>query len=108
MVRLHIFDFISVLIATIITIYIAQAKNPHEKGSNKYQALRLCRISLVLIAWSFDLGLIGFAFGAVALMLAVIAIIKGQPLYGSILTIASIVIPILGMLWTVSSIFHPK
>jgi hypothetical protein len=108
MPKIYIFDFISILIATVITMYLLLSKNPYEKGSNKYQALRLCRISLVLIVWSFDLGLIGFAFGVVALILAVIAIIKGQPLYGSILTIASIVIPILGMLWTVSSIFHPK
>jgi hypothetical protein len=108
MVKIHLYDFISVLIATVITVYVAQAKNPHEKGTNKYQALIFCRISLALIAWSFDLGLIGIAFGVVAFILAVIGIIKGQALYGSILTVASFVIPLLGMLWTISSIFHPK
>jgi hypothetical protein len=108
MPKIYIFDFISVLIATVITMYLLLAKNPHEKGTNEYLALRVCRISLALIAWSFDLGLTGLAFGAIAFIFAVIGIIKGKALYGSILLIASVLIPLIGMAWTVSSIFQQK
>jgi hypothetical protein len=108
MPKIYLLDFISILIATVITMYLLLAKNPHEKGSNEYLALRLCRISLALIAWSFDLGFIGLAFGVIAFIFAVIGIIKGKALYGSLLAVASLLIPIIGMLWTVSSIFHPK
>jgi hypothetical protein len=108
MPKIYILDFISILIATVITMYLLLAKNPHEKGTKEYLALRVCRISLALIAWSFDLGLIGLALGVVAFILAVIGIIKGKALYGSLLTIASVLVPMMGLLWSVSSIFHPK
>ena len=35
-------------IAIAITIYVANAKNPFEKSTDEYQALRLCRIGLAL------------------------------------------------------------
>jgi hypothetical protein len=108
MPRVGIPDIISVFISIVVTICVAGAKNPYEKGSDEYQALKLCRISLVLIAWSFDFGLIGFAFAFAALILAVVGIIKGRALYGTMLIIASVVVPILGMFWTISSIFNLK
>jgi hypothetical protein len=108
MPRLGIPDIISVFISVVITFLVAGAKNPYEKGSDDYQALKFCRISLVLIAWSFDLGLIGFVFAVAAFILAVVGIIKGRTLYGTMLIIASVVVPILGMFWTISSIFIQK
>ena len=93
--NINAFDIISLIVALAVTIYVAIAKNPFEKGTNEYQALRLCRIGLALLFWSFGFGLIGFAFALVAFIFGIIGIAKGRTLYGIILIIGSVVSPVI-------------
>ena len=70
-------DSASWIIAIAVTIYVASAKIPFEKGTDEYQALRLCRIGLALLIWSFGFGLIGFAFALTSFILLVSTIPSG-------------------------------
>lgn len=95
-------DWISLVIAIIVTIYVFAAKNPHEKGTDEYTALRVCRVGLALLAWSFGLGMIGLAFALTAFVLGIFGIIKGRSVYGVMLIIGSVVVPVLSMFNTFS------
>ena len=92
-------------IAIAITIYIAVARNPYKKGTDDYQALRLCRIGLALLMWSFNSGLLGYVLGVTTFILALIGLIKGRTIYGLILIIGSVCILILGTLYSVHTFF---
>ena len=96
-------DWISFIIAIVVTIYVASAKNPFEKGTDEYQALRLCRVGLALLVWSFGFGLIGFAFALTSFILGIIGIVKGRTMYGIMLIIGSVVLPIISSIYTVST-----
>jgi len=87
-------------IAIAITIYVANAKNPFEKSTDEYQALRLCRIGLALLVWSFGTGAVGWAFALTAFVLGIIGIVKGRTMYGVLLIIGSVCVPILGIIFT--------
>ena len=94
-----------VLIASIATtVVLITAKNPHDKGTDERLALRLCRISLGLIVWSFSFGVAGFPLAIAGLVLAIIGIVKGRTRYGVMLIISSIIIPIVGMMCNISYI----
>jgi len=93
-------DFVPSIIAIIITVYVARAKNPFEKGTDDYQALRLCRIGLALLAWSFGFGLVGFAFALVAFILGIIGIVKGRTMYGVMLIVGSVCLPVISFFCT--------
>jgi hypothetical protein len=98
-------DWVSLIIAIVITLNVAVvAKNPHEKGTDEYTALRVCRVGLVLLAWSFGFGMVGFAFALTAFFLGIIGIVKGRSFYGVMLIVGSLVIPYLGMLNTFSGL----
>ena len=97
-------EWVGLVIAIVITIYVAAAKNPHEKGTDEYTALRVCRVGLALLAWSFGFGLIGFVFALTAFVLGVVGIVKGRSLYGVMLIVGSVVIPILSIFSTVSGV----
>jgi len=97
-------DWLSWIIAIIVTIYVVSAKNPHEKGTDEYQALRLCRIGLALLVWSFGSGLVGFAFALTSFVLGIIGIVKGRTMYGIILIIGSVCLPIIGFFYTFSNV----
>ena len=88
-------DWLSWLVAIAVTIYVVLAKNPFGKGTREYQALWLCRIALVLMVWSFRFSLLGFALAIASFLLASIAIVKGRTLYGFMLIIGCICVPIL-------------
>lgn len=105
--NITIIDWVSLAMAIIVTIYVAVANNPHEKGSDEYQALRVCRIGLALLVWSFGFGLIGYAFALTTFILAIVGIIKGRTLYGIMLIIGSVVVPIVGTYFTLKDIFNP-
>ena len=96
-------DWISFIIAIVVTIYVASAKNPFEKGTDEYQALRLCRVGLALLVWSFGFGLIGFAFALTSFILGIIGIVKGRTMYGIMLIIGSVVLPIISSIYTEST-----
>jgi hypothetical protein len=93
--NINAFDIISLIVALAVTIYVAIAKNPFEKDTNQYQALRLCRIGLALLFWSVGFGLIGIAFALVAFIFGIIGIVKGRTLYGINLIIGSVVSPLI-------------
>lgn len=84
--------------AVLVTFYVARRKNPYARGTDDYQALRLCRISLALLAWSIGFGLIGIAFALTSFILAIIGIVKGMALYGSLLIIGSVASPFISFL----------
>jgi len=90
-------DWASLIIAIVVTVYVAVAKNPHEKGTDEYTALRVCRVGLALLVWSFGFGLIGIAFSLAAFVLGIVGIVKGRSLYGVMLIVGSVVIPIMSM-----------
>jgi mannitol-specific phosphotransferase system IIBC component len=96
-------DVASLIIALAVTIYVASAKNPFEKGTDEYQALRLCRIGLGLLVWSFGTGLVGFAFALTSFILGIIGIVKGRTIYGVMLIVGSVCLPIIGLVYTFSS-----
>ena len=96
-------DWASWIIAITVTIYVASAKNPFEKGTDEYQALRLCRIGLALLVWSFGFGLVGFAFALTSFILGIIGIVKGRTMYGIMLIVGSVCLPIIGLIHTFSS-----
>jgi len=100
-------DWISWIIAVAVTIYIASAKNPFEKGTDEYHALRICRVGLAILAWSFGFGLIGFAFALTSFILGIMGIVKGRGLYGAMLIVGSVILPIVSILNTVCK-FVPK
>ena len=99
---INIIDWVSLFIALAVTVYVAVAKNPHEKGTDEYTALRVCRVGLVLLAWSFGFGMIGVAFALTAFVLGIVGIVKGRSLYGVMLIIGSVAIPVLSMFNTFS------
>jgi len=105
-VNLTVIDWASLIIAIVVTIYVAIAKNPFEKGTDEYQALRLCRIGLALLVWSFGLGLVGFAFALTSFILGIIGIIKGRTMYGIMLILGSVCLPILGLIFSISAIMQ--
>jgi len=100
-------DWASWIIAIVVTIYVASAKNPFEKGTDEYQALHLCRIGLALLIWSFGFGLVGFAFALTSFILGIIGIVKGRTMYGIMLIVGSVCLPIISLIYTFSS-FTPK
>ena len=100
-------DRFSIVIALSVTLYVYRAINPHEKDTDEYQSLRLCRIGLALLAWSFGSGLLGFAFVITTFVLAIIGIIKGRTTYGIMLIIGSVAIPVLSICNTISSFTSP-
>ena len=87
------------IIAIVVTIYVASAKNQFEKGTDEYQSLRLCRIGLALLVWSFGLGLVGFAFALTSFILGIIGIVKGRTMYGIMLVVGSVCLPIIGLIY---------
>jgi len=97
-------DWISLIIAIVVTVYVAVAKNPFERGTDEYTALRVCRVGLALLAWSFGFGIIGFAFALTAFVLGIVGIVKGRSLYGVMLIVGSVVIPALSMFITFSGL----
>jgi len=99
-VNLTPIDYVSWIIAIAVTIYVMRAKNPYKKGTDEYQALRLCRIGLALLIWSFGLGIIGYAFALTSFIFGVIGIIKGRTIYGIMLIIGSICVPLISTLYT--------
>jgi len=96
-------DWASWIIAIVVTIYVASAKNPFKKGTDEYQALRLCRIGLALLVWSFGFGLIGIAFSLTSFILGIIGIVKGRTMYGIMIIIGSVCLPIISFVYTFSS-----
>ncbi len=104
MFGISVFDWICIGIAIVVTIVLASKENPYEPASNEHQALRLCRISLGLIVWSFAAGIIGFALALVAFILAIIGIVKGRTAYGITMVVCSVVVPFAGMFYTFSSL----
>jgi len=86
-----------------VTICLTLAKNPYEKGTDEYQALRLSRIGLAFAVWSFGFGLFGIALAIVAFVFGIIGIIKGRTLYGILVIVLSIMLPPLGLLWNLAS-----
>jgi hypothetical protein len=100
--NITVIDWASWIIAIVVTIYVTKVKNPFEKGTNEYQALRLCRIGLAFLVWSFGFGLIGFAFALTSFILGIIGIIKGRTRYGTMLIIGSVFLPIISSIHTLS------
>lgn len=100
--NITIVDWLSLIVAIVITIYVIKAKNPFKKGTDEYQALRLCRIGLALLIWSFGSGLIGFAFALTSFIFGIIGIIKGRTIYGIVLIVGSVCLPIISLVYTLS------
>ncbi len=93
-------DWAALAIAVIITIYVNIANNPHGGCTNEYKTLCVCRIGLAFLAWSFVFGsgLIGFAFALTAFISGIIGIVKGRTVYGAMLIIGFMVIPLTSIL----------
>lgn len=88
-------DWVSWSVAVAATIYVIFAKNPHGAGTREYRGLWLCRISLALLAWSLSFGLFGVAFAFSSFVFATTGIMKGRTLYGFILIIGCVCVPVL-------------
>jgi hypothetical protein len=86
------------IIAIAVTIYVASAKNPFKKGTDEYQSLRLCRIGLGLLFWHIGFGVIGLAFALTSFILGIIGIVKGRTMYGIMLIIGSVCVPLINFI----------
>ena len=95
------FNVLALIIAVLVTIYVAAAKNPHDRGTEEWKALRICRVGLALLVWSFGFGLFGFGLAITAFVLGIIGIVKGRGLYGAMLIVGSIVLPVLSVANTI-------
>lgn len=104
MFGLDIFQLLPLAFAIGLTWFVAKASNPHPVGSDEYTALRVCRIGLVLLVWSFGFGIVGFAFAFAAFILGIVGIVKGRGLYGAMLIAGSVVVPVVSMFSTVLSL----
>ncbi len=100
----NLFDWWVLGVSVAITIYLMVADNQHPPDSDAYQSLRLCRIGLAFLIWSFGFGLIGVGFALVAFILGIIGVIKGRPLYGALLIAGAIVLPGLGIFYTAAKL----
>lgn len=98
-----VIDWAALGIAILVTAYVSFASNPHDENSNQHASLRICRVGLVLLVWSFGFGLIGFAFALSAFVLGIVGIVKGRSVYGVMLIVGSVVIPVLSVLHTAYS-----
>lgn len=88
----------------IFTIVLIVKKNPYTVGSEANMALKLCRISLGFVIWSFSTGMAGFALGIAAFILAIIALTKGRTTYAVTLIVCSIITPMVGMVWNMGPV----
>lgn len=95
--------FVYFIIPIILTIYVARAKNPYSKGTDEHQALRVCRIGLALMVWSFGFGLFGFVLALVAFILGIIGIVKGRTVYGLVVISGSFCFPIIGFFFNLGT-----
>jgi hypothetical protein len=103
--QLTIGDWVlSVIIPSVVTLYVATAKNNFPKGTDDYTALRVCRIGLALLLWSFGSGLIGFAFALTSFILGIVGIVKGRTIYGIALIVGSIVLPVVSVVYTFNKV----
>lgn len=99
----NVLDWAALIIAVLVTIYVAAAKNPHDRGTEEWKALRVCRVGLALLVWSFGFGLIGFGLAIAAFVLGIIGIVKGRGLYGAMLIVGSIILPLISVANTIWS-----
>jgi hypothetical protein len=88
-------NWVSWSVAVTATLYVIFAKNPYDVGTREYKGLRLCRISLALLAWGISLGLFGVAFAFSSFVFATMGIMKGRNLYGFLLLIGCVCAPVL-------------
>jgi len=61
----------------------------------------LCRVALALLAWGFGFGLIGIAFALTSFVLGIVGIVKGRTVYGIIIIIGSVCLPVIGLMCSV-------
>ena len=91
---------LSLVVALCVAWYIYRSKNPEEKGSQEYQALRLCRIALLILLFTWNFGLLGLPFVAVAFILAIMGIVKGRTAYGIMIIVGCVCLPFIGFMIT--------
>lgn len=84
-------DWIPLVVALVVTIYVVSARNPFPKDSRERDGLRFSRIGLALSLWAFDSGVIGIAFGVVAFILGILGIVKGHTAYGIVVIVLSVI-----------------
>ena len=92
------------IIPSLVTLYVSTARNDFQKGTNEHTALRVCRIGLALLSWSFGFGLIGFAFVVTAFVLGIVGIVKGRTMYGIVLIMGSVVLPVISIWYTLDRV----
>ena len=100
-------DWISWIVAIVVTIYVLFPRSPSGKGSIEYRGLWACRIALILLAWSFCFGMVGLGSAVASLILATIGIVKGRTLYGFMVIIGCLCVPplnILGSFYSVKNV----
>jgi hypothetical protein len=102
---MNIADWLSLAIAIIITIIVTTRKNPYQKGSQEYEALRYARIGLILLIASYGGGLFGYLLALTSLTLGIVVIAKGRTLYGVLLIIGSIYLQIMSKLIPLKCIY---
>lgn len=91
-------DVAATLLALGVTIFFLATSNPHEAGSRDAESLRLARIGLCFALWSYGFGLFGMLLAFAGFILGLVAVIKGRAGYGIAVIIASVALPILGMM----------
>ena len=99
------FDLAAFAFAIVFSFVVAYSKNPNEKGTNEYESLRLCRIGLALLVWSYGFGLIGLVLALVAFIMGILGIVKGRSGYGIALVVGSVAVPMASSFVTLSNFF---
>ena len=55
------------------------------------------------LVWSFGTGAVGWAFALTAFVLGIIGIVKGRTMYGVLIIVGSVCVPVLGAIFTLKS-----
>ena len=91
-------DWVSLAMALSITIIVAVQKNRHPKGSDERLRLRLFRIGLVCMVWSYGGGGTGYVLAGTSILLGILVALKGRLTRGILLIAGSIYLQVMSFL----------
>ncbi len=98
-------DWISLVMALSITIIVALQRNRHPQGSEQRLRLRLFRIGLVCMVWSYGGGGLGYVLAGTAILMGVLVALKGRMTGGILLIAGSIYLQVMSFLIPLKCIY---
>lgn len=91
-------DWASFILAVTITLIVAVRQNPFPRGSEERRRLRLFRIGLICMVWSYGGGGIGYILAGVSILLGVLVAVKGRLGKGILLIAGAVYLQVMSFL----------